>query len=302
MTAIARATSKGDGSLLSEGSLVCTNLCVEIAGKPLVSDINMTLSPGLAIAIIGPSGAGKSTLARALVGLENGMRGSLRFSGQELCGASRDHWKPLRRQVQLCWQDPLKALDPRLSALASINESRLLAGMSTWTGSSEDLLALCDELGLDCAELGRRPAALSGGQRQRVALARALACRPSLLIADEITSALDRPLAIDITRRLAARVRDGLGLLLITHDLSLLPGWIDQALVLDRGKIIERASPELLLSAPRQALTRSLRDALPRLLPKEPPVPRAATSGPQDAAQRDQSADQSPIRHSKMDR
>ncbi len=266
-------TSDNNRTRRSDGSLVCKDLCVEIAGKPVVSDINMTLSPGRAIALIGLSGAGKSTLARALVGLETGMRGSLRYRGKELCGASRDHWSPLRRQVQLCWQDPLRALDPRLTARASINESRILAGLSPWTDDSSQIMALCDELGLDHKLLGRRPAALSGGQRQRVALARALACRPTLLIADEITSALDRPLVVDIMGRLATRVGDQLGLLLITHDLSLLPGWIDEALVLDRGRIIERASPDELLSAPQQPLTRRLRDALARLppKPKKPP-------------------------------
>ncbi len=306
MTATTTTTGQDSGTRSSEDSLVCTDLCVDIAGKPLVTEINMTLSPGLAIAVIGLSGAGKSTLARALVGLEEGMRGSLRYRGQELCGAPRDHWKNLRRQVQLCWQDPLRALDPRLSARASINESRLLAGLTTWTGNAPELIALCDELGLDRKLLGRRPGALSGGQRQRVALARALACRPSLLIADEITSALDRPLAVDIMHRLAARVGDGLGLLLITHDLSLLPGWIDEALVLDRGTIVERGSTELLLSAPRHALTRRLCDALPRLPPansnSSPRGLREATNGPLGAAQRDQNAGRSPARRSKMDR
>ena len=249
--------------------LVATGLSVSVDGSPLVTALDLRLSPGRALAIIGLSGAGKSTIARALVGLAPSLGGSLRYGERELVGAPKSRWRPLRTSVQLCWQDPLRALDPHLSARASINEARLLAGRSAWTLGAEELVALAGDLGLEHEALERRPAALSGGQRQRVALARALACEPSLLIADEITSALDRPLAVDIVRRLATRVDEGLGVLMITHDLSLLPGWIDEVLVLDRGRVVERGSPATLLQAPKHATTQSLRDALPRL----PPTP-----------------------------
>jgi len=247
------------------GALVASELSVAIDGREIVSGLDLRLHPGRAVAIIGRSGAGKSTLARALVGLTPALAGSLRYDGHELVGAPRDAWRSLRGRVQLCWQDPLRALDPRLSARASINEARLLAKRPAWAASSGQLLSLAEELGLESASLERRPAALSGGQRQRVALARALASDPALLIADEITSALDRPLAVDIIGRLAARVRSGLGVLLITHDLSLLCGWVDEALVLDEGRVVERGAPEQLLSAPSHESTKRLRDALPRL-------------------------------------
>ena len=241
-----------------------------VDGKELVGGLDLLLHPGRALAIIGLSGAGKSTLARALVGLTPALGGSLRYDGRELVGSPRHAWRPLRERMQLCWQDPLRALDPRLSARASINEARLLAKRQAWAANSEQLHSLAEELGLESASLERRPAALSGGQRQRVALARALACAPTLLIADEITSALDRPLAVDVIGRLAARVRSGLGVLLITHDLSLLCGWIDEALVLDEGRVVERGAPEQLLGDPKHGTTRRLRDALPRL-PSQPP-------------------------------
>ncbi len=246
-------------------ALVASGLSLAVDGRPLLRAIDLELRPGRALALIGPSGAGKSSLARALVGLQPGLRGSLRYGGRELVGAPPQRWRTLRRRVQLCWQDPLRALDPRLSARASINEARGLAGSPPWSASDETLRSLAAELGLRHGSLERRPSALSGGQRQRVALARALASAPALLIADEITSALDRPLAVDIIGRLAARARGGLGVLLITHDLSLLSGWIDEALVLDGGEIVERGTPETLLAAPQHPTTRRLRDALPRL-------------------------------------
>ncbi|MCA9658421.1 MAG: ATP-binding cassette domain-containing protein [Myxococcales bacterium] len=248
-----------------EPAIRVRGLTVTIAGEARVRGLDLDLGRGRAVAVIGPSGAGKSTLARALVGLEPGLVGSLRHRGRELVGAPRSAWAPLRRDVQLCWQDPLRALDPRRSALASINEARRLAGHRPWTRDTDALVHLAAELDVEVAALGRRPAALSGGQRQRVALARALACQPALLIADEITSALDRPLVADVIDRLAARVRDGLGLLLITHDLALLGPWIDEAVVLDGGTVVERGPPAQLLSAPRSDLCRRLRDALPRL-------------------------------------
>ncbi|MEZ4380250.1 MAG: ATP-binding cassette domain-containing protein [Nannocystaceae bacterium] len=256
----APATADGDAPLLR-----ARGLSVRVDGELVVRGLDLDLDRGRAVAVIGPSGAGKSTLARALVGLERGLAGSLIARGRELVGAPPRRWAPLRREVQLCWQDPLRALDPRAAALTSINEARRLAGLPPWAADAAELLALTEALGLDGDTLGRRPAALSGGQRQRVALARALAPQPALLIADEITSALDQPLAADVVARLAAHVRGGLGLLLITHDLALLGPWIDEAIVLDGGAAIERGPPAQLLAAPRRDLTRRLRDALPRL-------------------------------------
>jgi len=246
-------------------ALECSSFGVMIAGRPIIGRIDLALTPGRAVAMLGLSGAGKSTFARALVGLEPSLSGSMIFAGQQLVGAAPKAWAHLRRRVQLCWQDPLQALDPRLSALRSINSARSLAGLSPWDPDDAKLRRLADDLGIAADVLLRRPAAISGGQRQRVALARALACQPALLLADEITSALDRPLAFDIIGRLKARVRGGLGLLLITHDLSLLPGWIDEVCVLDRGELVERGTPEQLLEQPQHPLTRRLRDALPRL-------------------------------------
>ncbi len=253
-----------------QGALVAKGLSLTVNRRTLLRGIDLELRPGRALALIGPSGAGKSTLARALVGLQPDLRGSLRYGNRELVCAPPKHWRELRRRVQLCWQDPLRALDPRRSARASINEARELAGSPPWPANAESLHKLASELGLAHESLERRPSALSGGQRQRVALARALASRPALLIADEITSALDRPLAVDIIGRLASRAQAGLGVLLITHDLSLLSDWIDEALVLDRGEVVERGAPASLLADPQHPTTRRLRDALPRL-PRETP-------------------------------
>ena len=197
--------------------------------------------------------------------LEPAIAGSLRFGGLELVGAPTEAWRPLRRAVQLCWQDPLSALNPYLSVAELIDEPRVIHGLPRWRVGSPELHASLARVALEPSIERRRPGSLSGGQRQRVAVARALAAEPSLLLADEVTSALDRPVAwalIDLLRGLRG---DGLGLLLVTHDLSLLPGTIDQVVVLGGGEVVERGPARELLATPQHPVSRALRAAVPRL-------------------------------------
>jgi peptide/nickel transport system ATP-binding protein len=167
--------------------------------------------------------------------------------------------------VQLCWQDPSTALDPNLTVARAIDEARVLAGLPRWRADDAGLRALLRRVALDPSLAPRLPGSLSGGQRQRVALARALASEPAILIADEITSAVDRPVAWGLVDLLRDLRRDGLGLLLITHDLSLLPGTVDEVIVLHQGAVVERAPTVELLTSPRHPITRALRAAVPRL-------------------------------------
>lgn len=245
--------------------LSARGLGVTLAGRTVLRDLDLELGPGDAVAVVGPSGAGKSALLRALVGLEPAIAGSLRFGGLELVGAPTEAWRPLRRAVQLCWQDPLSALNPYLSVAELIDEPRVIHGLPRWRVGSPELHASLARVALEPSIERRRPGTLSGGQRQRVALARALAAEPSLLLADEVTSALDRPVAwalIDLLRGLRG---DGLGLLLVTHDLSLLPGTIDQVVVLGGGEVVERGPARELLATPQHPVSRALRAAVPRL-------------------------------------
>jgi peptide/nickel transport system ATP-binding protein len=243
-----------------EALLAARGLAVELGGREVVRGVDLELRPGEAVGLVGASGSGKSALARALVGLERA-RGSLRFAGAELVGGPASAWRPLRRRVQLCWQDG--ALDPELRVAALVDEARRLAGRPRL--SEAERARLLARVALDPGLATRRPAALSGGQRQRVAIARALAAEPDLLIADEVTSALDRPVAWALVDLLRGLVADGLGLLLVTHDLSLLPGTVGQVLVLDGGEVVERGAPSALLAAPRHPATAALRAAVPRL-------------------------------------
>jgi len=253
---------------MSEGSAVllrARGLGISLDGSEVVTGLDLDLQPGVAVAIVGPSGAGKSAVLRALVGLEPALRGSLQFAGTELVGASARAWLPLRRGVQLCWQDAGAALDPHLTIAELLDEARLLMGLPRWRAGCPELGAVLRRVALDPALASRLPGSLSGGQRQRVGLARALAAEPALLLADELTSALDRPVAWELVDLLRGLRRSGLGLLLVTHDLSLLPGTVDQVLVLGDGKVVERGPTEQVLATPQHPVTRALRAAVPRL-------------------------------------
>jgi peptide/nickel transport system ATP-binding protein len=242
--------------------VVARGLAVEIDGREVVRGVDLELRSGAAIGLVGPSGCGKSTLVRGLVGLERAT-GSLRCDGVELVGAPAARWRGLRRAVKLCWQGG--GLDPNLSVAEIVDEARVLAGLPRWRAEDAGLRALLGRVALDGGLVARRPGALSGGQRQRVALARALAAEPGILLADEITSAVDRPVAWELVDVLRGLVKDGLGLLFITHDLSLLPGTVEQVVVLADGAVVERGPATQVLAAPQHAVTRALRAAVPRL-------------------------------------
>lgn len=237
-------------------------LGVWIGDVEVVRGVDLELRAGVAIGVVGPSGAGKSALVRGLVGLERTV-GSLRCDGVELVGAPAGAWRGLRRRVQLCWQ--AGALDPNLTVAEIINEARALGGRARWSVGEAGLRAALGRVALAEDVMERRPAALSGGQRQRVALARALAAEPAILLADEITSGVDRPVAWELVSLLGELVRAGLGLVFVTHDLSLLPGLVGQVVVLADGAVVERGATAAVLASPRHAVTQALRAAVPRL-------------------------------------
>lgn len=250
---------------LRKGSIEARGLTVRIGGASIVRDVDLTIGPGDGLGLVGRSGSGKSTLARALVGLEDQLGGSLRFGGRELVGAPRSAWRELRSRVQLVWQDPLAAMDPHLPIRAAIDEARVLTGLPRYGRKDARLGALLERVALDPALLDRLPGELSGGQRQRAALARALAGEPSWIVADEPTSALDRPVAWTIVELLRGLRAAGIGLVMISHDLSFLPGTVDTLVVLEGGAVVERGPVEAVLRRPEHPATRALVDAAPRL-------------------------------------
>jgi peptide/nickel transport system ATP-binding protein len=246
----------------------------EASAAPVVDGVSFALQRGRALGLVGESGSGKSTIARAIVGIVGAQSGSVQLDGEELTALRGARRRAALRRVQLVPQDPYASLNPRMSVAAAIAEGcDATMSAAERTREVERLLA---EVALDPALAARYPHQLSGGQRQRVAIARALAVRPAILIADEITSALDTSVqagVLDLLRGLRAEL--DLTLLFISHDLAVVSEVCDDVAVLHGGRIVEQGAIADVFAAPQAPYTRALLDAVPRLeAPTEPPIRR----------------------------
>jgi oligopeptide transport system ATP-binding protein len=233
------------------------------SGRPLdfraVDDVSLTLVQGQTIGIVGESGSGKSTLGRALLRLTHGS-GRIRFAGVDISDADRTAMRPLRRDMQLVFQDPFGSLSPRLTAGQIITEG-LLVHEPSLSPADRDRAAVAAlrEVGLDPESRNRYPHEFSGGQRQRIAIARAIILKPRLVVLDEPTSALDRSVQrqiVDLLRDL--QQRHGLSYLFISHDLAVVRAIADHILVMKNGKVVEEGPTRAIFDAPREPYTRAL--------------------------------------------
>ena len=233
--------------------------------RPAVVDANLDVGPGETLGIVGESGSGKTSLARALVGALEPSSGEITVSGRSW--ASIDRRDPLRRQIQMVFQDPYASLNPFLSASETISEVlRVWEGLSK-RASRERACELLAEVGLVGDAIHRKPARLSGGQRQRVGIARALACNPAALIADEPTSSLDVSVQAQILNLLAdLRESRHLCLIMVSHDLAVIRYATDRAMVMYGGHIVEHGPTRTLFESPLHPYTQVLIDSVPERL------------------------------------
>ncbi|MER7053890.1 ABC transporter ATP-binding protein [Streptomyces sp. NPDC000351] len=231
-----------------------------------VDRVSLDVPQGTTVGLVGESGSGKSTLARAVVGLGPPHAGRITVGGREYGGRRTADRRRLGRQVQLVFQDPDTALDPRMTVRQSIAEAAGAFVRLDRRGREQRVGELLELVGLDADCAGRLPRQLSGGQRQRVAVARALAVDPAVLIADEVTSALDmsvRAAMLTMLRDLQRRM--GFAMLFISHDLAAVRHVSDVVAVMYLGRIVETAATGSLLSGPRHPYTRALLSAVPSL-------------------------------------
>jgi oligopeptide/dipeptide ABC transporter ATP-binding protein len=255
-----------------------------------VAGVDLRIARGEALGLVGESGSGKSTIGRLLLRLLRPTGGTVRFDGADITALDRAALRPLRRRMQMVFQDPFGSLNPRMTVGAAIADGMLLHRIAPRDEARERVAALLARVGLPPEAAARPPRALSGGQRQRVAIARALAVEPDFLVADEPVSALDVSVGAEILALLRElRAERGLALLFVSHDLGAVRALCDRVAVLYLGRVMEEAPADALFRDPRHPYTRALLSASPSrpgrargpriMLAGEIPSPAAPPSG-----------------------
>jgi peptide/nickel transport system ATP-binding protein len=254
-----------------------------------VESVNLTVRWGETLGIVGESGSGKSTLGRMLLGVDPAQGGSVLFEGRPMPRLGTPDWRRLRSRMQMIHQDPLAALDRRLTVAAQIREPLDIHRIGTKPEREARVVDLMQSVGLRVDQAGRYPHELSGGQRQRVVIARALATDPALLVCDEPVSALDVSIQAQVVNLLAdLQAQKGLGMVFISHDLKVVRNLADRVAVMYLGRIVEEGPTETVFAHPRHPYTQALVSSVPVpgraldsriILQGEPPNPAARPEG-----------------------
>jgi glutathione transport system ATP-binding protein len=230
-----------------------------------VEDVSFSLQPGETLALVGESGCGKSTTGRSIIKLVEPTRGSVVFEGQELMGLSANQMRPMRRDMQMIFQDPFASLNPRISAGSAIAEPMQVHGISSAGSEMNDRVAgLLDRVGLLPEHAARYPHEFSGGQRQRLCIARALGLNPKLIIADEAVSALDVSIQAQVVNLMMELQEEfGLSYLFISHDMAVVERVSHRVAVMYLGEIVEIGPRQAVFENPQHAYTKKLMSAVP---------------------------------------
>ncbi|MFS0827725.1 ABC transporter ATP-binding protein [Pseudomonas phoenicis] len=226
-----------------------------------VDGIHFSLPRGQTLGIVGESGSGKSTLGLAILRLI-ASQGHIRFDGQALENLDAKQVRPLRRQMQVVFQDPFGSLSPRMSVADIVGEGLQIHGIGNAQEREAAIVAALQEVGLDPATRHRYPHEFSGGQRQRIAIARALVLKPALILLDEPTSALDRTVqrqVVELLRSLQSKYN--LTYLFISHDLAVVKALSHQLMVIKQGQVVEQGEAQAIFRDPQHVYTRQLLEA-----------------------------------------
>jgi peptide/nickel transport system ATP-binding protein len=241
-----------------------------------VDGVSFSLDRGEMLALVGESGCGKTSTAQSVLRLIETQGGSIRFDGQEIAGLSARALRPLRRRMQIVYQDPYESLDPRFRVSATIEEPLDVHGVGSRSERKNEVREALELAGLSPPELylDRYPHELSGGQRQRVAIAASLVLHPDLLVADEPVSMLDVSVRAGILSILDGLRDNGLAILMITHDLSTAAHYADRIAVMYLGRIVEEGPTREVIENPQHPYTRALLSVVPKRDPRDRGTPQ----------------------------
>lgn len=230
-----------------------------------VDGVSFSIKRGEVLGLVGESGSGKSTVGRTILRLSPPTSGSITFDGQDITSLGRAGLRPIRRKMQMVFQDPFSSLNPRMTVEDLLTSPLKIHGLSTGPGARQRRVAeLLELVGLSASHAARFPHEFSGGQRQRIGIARALAVQPDLLVADEPVSALDVSIQAQVVKLLLdIRERLGLSILFIAHDLAVVGYICDRIAVMYLGRIVEIAPTTELFRAPRHPYSEALFSAAP---------------------------------------
>ncbi|MGN6726040.1 MAG: ABC transporter ATP-binding protein [Tepidisphaeraceae bacterium] len=256
-----------------------------------VDDVSFDVFPGQTLGIVGESGSGKTTCTRAILRAIEPTGGSAIFQSPtqgpvDLVTYPHRKLKPLRREMQMIFQDPFSSLNPRMTVGQIVAEPLVIHGIGSRRQRTEQVVAILERVGLQADHIYRYPHAFSGGQRQRIGIARALILRPSLVVADESVSALD----VSVRARVLDMLRDlqkefGLTYLFVAHDLSVVRSFCDTVAVMYRGRVMEFGDTRSVFAQPRHAYTRVLLSAIPYPDPDRPFSPMSVSDLTEDQLQ-----------------
>jgi ABC-type glutathione transport system ATPase component len=233
----------------------------------VVDDVSLTIRRGETLGLVGESGSGKSTVARMLLRLVEPTAGTVRYDGVDVLGASSNEMRAMRRRMQVVFQDPYAALNPKMRVREILAEPFAIhGGAGLPRGAARPMGEMLREVGLDESALERYPHEFSGGQRQRINIARALALRPEFVVLDEPVSALDVSVGAQVVNLLKKLQQElGLTYLFISHSMPLVRYLCDRVAVMQRGRMVEMGDVLAVCERPQEIYTRALIGATPEM-------------------------------------
>ncbi|WP_299020271.1 ABC transporter ATP-binding protein [uncultured Photobacterium sp.] len=234
-----------------------------------VDGVSFSVAQGETLGLVGESGCGKSSLGRTILKLYEPTEGKIFFEGRDITGLSARQMRPLRKDMQIVFQDPLESLNQRHTVGMILEEPFIIHNIGTPAERKVWVKSLLGKVGLSKSALGRYPHEFSGGQRQRIGIARAIALKPKLLICDESVSALDVSVQAQILNLLLRLQKEmDLAIIFISHDLSVVRHISDRVAVMYLGRIVELGAVNAIYESPQADYTKTLLSAIPATHPK----------------------------------